>query len=155
NRFKEVTTIKERELEILRTQKSTKAIELSEPVKLYQLLKRPDIELNDLPRFGYKMTEDLNKDIIRKITLECKYEGYLKRQLADIDRFSRTEHIAIPAGIDFMKIQAIAYEAREKMAKVQPRSIGQVMRISGISFADVSALLIYLKKKKHLEDTEE
>jgi tRNA uridine 5-carboxymethylaminomethyl modification enzyme len=154
-RFRSVMDKKEREMEILKTQKSFKAEELSEPVKLYQLLKRPDIEFSDLPRFGYKLPADLDRDVIRKLSLECKYEGYLKRQLADIDRYAKMEHISIPDDLDFMKIQSISYEAREKMIKVQPRNIGQVMRISGVNFTDISALLIYLKKKKHLKDADE
>ncbi len=151
NRYKKVMEVKNREMEFLRNRKSTKSAELAEPVKLYQILKRPDYSFDDLQRFGYKKPNDVTDEVIRKLSLECKYEGYLKRQLADIDKYTKMENMDIPPDLDFMEIQSISYEAREKMMKIQPRNMGQVMRISGVNFTDVSALMIYLKKKKHLK----
>ncbi len=150
-RFCKVMEVKDRELEFLKNRKSLKSDELAEPVKLYQILKRPNYSFDDLVRFGYKKPADVTQEVIRKLSLECKYEGYLKRQLADINKFSKMENMDIPENLDFMQIQSISYEAREKMMKIQPRNMGQVMRISGVNFTDVSALMIYLKKNKHLK----
>ncbi len=119
---------------------------VKEPIKFIKLLKRPDISFNDLTRFGFKFNEDIPADVAERVSLECKYEGYLKRQLADINKFENVQSQRIPQDIDFMKIESIAYEAREKLNKIKPTNIGQMSRIPGVNFTDVSSLLVYLKK---------
>ena len=84
--------------------------------------------------------------IKEKISVKIKYDGYLNRQLLDIKKFASMEKQSIPQGINFLEIPTIAYEAREKMQKIKPLSIGQAQRISGINYTDIMALMIYLKK---------
>ena len=77
-----------------------------------------------------------------------KYEGYIKRQLADIENFKALENTEFPDNIDFTQIDTITLEAREKLQKIKPTSLGQASRISGISHADITSILVYLKKNQ-------
>lgn len=119
---------------------------IKEPMKFIKLLKRPDISFADLPRFGFKFDQEIAPELAERVALECKYEGYLKRQLADINKFENVQNQLIPQDIDFMKIESIAYEAREKLNRIKPSNIGQMSRIPGVNFTDISSLLVYLKK---------
>jgi tRNA uridine 5-carboxymethylaminomethyl modification enzyme len=150
NRFQMQMKIKDRILQELKEKTSAKHEKLSEPIRFYQILKRPEVTFKDLPEYGYTIPPDLDEDLQTRITLECKYEGYIKRQLVDIDKFEHWEHVEIPPNLDFMKIDSVSYEAREKLQRLNPTNIGQAMRISGVNYPDISAILIYLKKKKYL-----
>ena len=79
-----------------------------------------------------------------QVEIELKYEGYIKKQLAQVEEMRRLEGRLLPEGIDYGTIRGLSLEAQEKLARVRPRSIGQASRISGVSPADVSVLLIYL-----------
>ena len=91
---------------------------------------------------------DKEYDLKERISLEIKYEGYLQRQLADIEKFEKMEQSPIPENIDFMKIESIAWGAREKLQKINPSSLGQAARIPGVNHTDVNALMVYIKKNK-------
>ena len=145
-RYLQQQAVVKRELHLLRTQKTSPNQHLSEPTKLANILKRPEITFDDLADFGYQVPPDMSADIATKLTLALKYEGYIKRQLADIEKFEQMETMAIPPDVDFMSIQSIAWEAREKLTRIQPRSLGQAARIPGINHTDVTALMVYLKK---------
>lgn len=138
--------LKERVIAKLTSTNSLAIEGLREPTKFIKLLKRPDIAFSDLARFGFSFPEEIPEHVVERVTLECKYEGYLKRQLADIDKFEHTQNHKIPDDIDFMTLDSISYEAREKLTKIRPTNIGQMSRIPGVNFTDVSSLLIYLKK---------
>ncbi|MFA7057382.1 MAG: tRNA uridine-5-carboxymethylaminomethyl(34) synthesis enzyme MnmG [Candidatus Cloacimonadales bacterium] len=138
--------LKERVIAKLTSTNSLAIEGLREPTKFIKLLKRPDIAFSDLQRFGFSFPEEIPEHVAERVTLECKYEGYLKRQLADIDKFEHTQNHKIPDDIDFMTLDSISYEAREKLTKIRPTNIGQMSRIPGVNFTDVSSLLIYLKK---------
>ncbi len=121
----------------------------SEPVKAWQYLKRPEISLADLvPQLdGDDPLQPLlgNRDVAEQIEIVAKYEGYIKRQLEDVERFSAAENTRIPDGIDYARIQSLSSEAREKLARVRPRSIGQASRIAGVSRSDISILSLYVR----------
>ncbi|MCD4650198.1 MAG: tRNA uridine-5-carboxymethylaminomethyl(34) synthesis enzyme MnmG [Candidatus Cloacimonetes bacterium] len=140
--------IKQRELAKLRKTNSVSTPDIPEPTRLYQLLKRPQLRYEDLPQYGYTIPADVCKDIRNRINVEIKYEGYLKRQLEDIEKFDYLEHKTIPENIDYMSIETIAWEAREKLTKLQPHSLGQASRIAGVNRTDVTALMVFLKKYK-------
>ncbi len=144
-KFKKKMELYDREIQFLKTHNAKG--NLKEPIKFYKLLKRPDIEFEDLQKYGYKIPSDLTKEAIEKITIEVKYEGYLKRQLAEIEKFEKMEHAKIPENLDYFEIKTISYEAREKLNKIKPISLGQAARISGVSHSDITALMIYLKKR--------
>jgi len=145
-RFQEMLKIKEREKQRLITENCTVLNDLPQAEKYAVLLKRPEISFDDLVRFGYQVPADLNHDIASRIELEIKYEGYLKRQEEELQRFSLTENIRLDNDIDFMHIDTIAWEAREKMMRIRPQNIGQVMRIPGVNYTDATALIIWLRK---------
>lgn len=144
-RFQKMLSIKNREREYLAKTNTKPGKGLKEPTRLISILKRPEIEFDDLKKYGYQPADDVDEDIKRRLSLEVKYEGYLKRQRADIEKFESMEHSVIPDNLEYLKIDTIAYEAREKLAKIRPYSIGQAARIPGVNFTDVLALIVYLK----------
>lgn len=146
--YKREQDIKQREIEFLRNTTCRMVEGLAEPVRFYQLLKRPEIDYPSLEKYGYSIPKDVPMSVQQKIMLECRYEGYLKRQEADIVKYQQYEDMELPKDINYMSLQAIAYEAREKLQKIQPRTVGQVMRISGVNYTDLTALLVYLRKNK-------
>lgn len=147
-KFQTTLEIMKRELEFLKKTTCSIKNELKESTKYINILKQPEIDYDGLERFGLKLPPDVTKDIKNRITLQIKYKGYLKRQLAEIENFKKMEDNRIPEKIDYMKIDSIAYEARERLNKIKPRSIGQASRISGVNHTDISSLLIYLKKNQ-------
>lgn len=152
-RFQSMLAIKNRELEYLQNTKCMTHPELREPVKYASLLKRPELTLEDLTGFGYQIPPDFDPDIQRRVELEIKYEGYLSRMHEELARFQKAETYAIPSGIDFMAINSISWEAREKLTRIQPQNIGQAMRIPGVNYTDTSALLIWIKKNHQMHVT--
>jgi len=145
-RFQTMLFVKERERTRLFSETCTQAHELPEPVKYAVLLKRPEISFADLPAYGFIRPADLTDDIAQRLELEIKYEGYLRRQQEELTRFQASETIPLPKNLDYFMINSIAWEAREKLARIRPLSIGQAMRIPGINYTDVSALMIWLRK---------
>ena len=142
-KFIEALKIKNRELKKL--QKTNAKTDSDKAYKMIDILRRPEIAYDDLTEFGYKIENDVTNLIKNKISLEVKYEGYIIRQKQEIERFNYLENKSIPADFNYMEFETISYEAREKLTKVNPLSVGQAARIPGVTFADVSALLIKLK----------
>ena len=89
---------------------------------------------------------ELSKDIFEQVEINLKYAGYIKRQLAQVEEQKRLEVKKIPEDIDYDDVQNLRLEAREKLKKIKPETIGQASRISGVSPADIAVLLIYLKE---------
>ncbi len=123
---------------------------LNENEKLSQLLKRQDVRLSELLRLEFFTTDSLpldaanQKDVVEQVEIETKYEGYIVRQQEEIERFDKYEAMEIPEGFDFQRVKSLSTEAVEKLTKVAPSSIGQASRISGVSPADISVLMVYL-----------
>ena len=115
---------------------------------LAELLKRPEITYDALevvdpqrPQLSYHVRE--------KIEVEIKYAGYIDKQLQQIERFKKLENKRIPDGIDYLGLEGLRIEARQKLDKLRPASVGQASRISGVSPADISVLLVYLERYGH------
>ena len=115
-------------------------------VKLAELIKRPQLNYENLAPFD-KDRPDLPSEIFEQVEIEFKYDGYIKRQQAQINEMRRLEVKLLPEDIDYNKIDGLRLEAREKLSKVRPHSVGQASRLSGVSPADISVLLIYLAKE--------
>jgi tRNA uridine 5-carboxymethylaminomethyl modification enzyme len=114
---------------------------------LAQLLKRPEISFSNLSLFEPDLAgTDLSTAVQAEV--EIKYSGYVQRQLEGVHRFKKMELIRIPENVDYSEIQGLSREAREKLTRIRPRSLGQALRISGMTPAAVSALSIYLKKNR-------
>jgi len=144
-----------RELDKLATTNTLQHEDLKEPTRFINILKRPEVTFNMLEKYGYELLPDVSPEIRERISLQVKYDGYLKRQLSDIERFEYFEHKRIPETTNYMEIESIAYEAREKLQKIKPLSLGQAARISGVNRTDINALLVYLRKRNYLKKDEE
>ena len=121
--------------------------ELSTGSKLSELLKRTEINYNNLGEID-KNRPNLTKREAEEVEIQIKYEGYIKMQEEQVRRFKKLEEKLIPKDICYSEIKGIRIEAKQKLEKLRPRSIGQASRISGVSPADISVLLIYLQTKK-------
>lgn len=119
---------------------------ISNPTQLSELIKRPQLDLEKLASFD-TCRPFLKKSVAFAAQTEVKYDGYVKKQLAEVKRNEKTEQRAIPESIDYTKIKGIRIEAMQKLEKIRPMTIGQASRISGVSPADISVLLIYLSEK--------
>lgn len=114
--------------------------------KLADLIRRPQLNYDVLTPFD-KERPDLPYEIFEQVEIALKYEGYIKRQLSQVNEMRRLEVKLIPEDIDYNKVINLRTEAIEKLSRIRPRSIGQASRISGVSPADISVLLIYLSKE--------
>lgn len=112
--------------------------------KMCDLIKRPQLSYEILAPFD-KKRPDLPRQVFEQVEINLKYEGYIKRQLAQVQELKRLEVKKIPSDIDYDKVTNLRLEAIEKLKKIRPETIGQASRISGVSPADIAVLLIYLK----------
>jgi tRNA uridine 5-carboxymethylaminomethyl modification enzyme len=122
--------------------------DLSKPVTLEELLRRPELKYEDL-RFFIEGIPDYSSEVIEQATIEIKYKGYIERQLAQVEQFKKLENRLLPDNINYREMKNLRLEAREKLERIKPYSIGQASRISGVSPADISVLMICLEQ---LED---
>lgn len=118
---------------------------LNEGMRAAELLKRPQISYNDLAPFDSER-RPLPDAVVEQVEIGIKYEGYIKKQLAQVEQMHRLEEKKIPEDIDYKAIHGLRLEAAEKLERIRPMNIGQAGRISGVSPADVSVLLIYLQR---------
>ena len=124
---------------------------LTTGISIEQLLKRTNVSLFELDK-RFALFEKAEKAILDQITTEVKFSGYLSRQEIQINKIQKSEDQRLSADFDYSKISGLRIEARQKLNKIKPLSIGQAGRISGVTPADVSVLLVYLKKNKTLGD---
>lgn len=113
-------------------------------VKVYDLLKRSNVDIFDIEK-EYGIFNEFGNDVKTAINISVKYEGYLKQQEEDIEKMLKQEKNIIPENIDYDNLKGLRIEARQKLKKIRPTTIAQASRISGVSPADVSILVIYIK----------
>ena len=116
-------------------------------VRLSELLRRPQLNYSSLAKVDITRPE-LPLEIISCAEVIIKYDGYIKRQLAEVENFSKTEAIKLPKDIDYNEIKGLRIEARQKLNQIKPENIGQASRISGVSPADITVLLIYSQQNR-------
>ena len=116
-------------------------------VKLADLLKRTEIKYEYLEEIDKNMP-DLTEEEKKEVEIQVKYEGYIKLEEAQVDKFKKLENKKLPKDIDYSELSGLRIEARQKLNKIKPESVGQASRISGVSPADISVLLIYLEQLK-------
>ncbi|MBP0979069.1 MAG: tRNA uridine-5-carboxymethylaminomethyl(34) synthesis enzyme MnmG [Oscillospiraceae bacterium] len=128
--------------------KSLGTSEINSGVRAFEILKRPEVLYKDLKYLGVEthILDQENQDIIEKIEIETKYEGYIKKQCERVEKIKKLEEKLLPEDIDYNNITGLRLEAREKLSKIRPVSLGQASRISGVSPADISVLLIYITR---------
>lgn len=125
--------------------------EIRNTISLYDLLKRPDINYDKLKEiFGLP---EINEEAKQQVEISITYEGYIKKQMEQVEKMKKLEEKLIPDSIDYALVANLRDEAREKLADIRPISIGQAARISGVSPADISVLMIYLEQQKRIEET--
>lgn len=121
--------------------------EITTGIKLSELLRRPELSYSALAEIDAERP-NLSHGVALSVEIGVKYEGYIRRELAEVERQRRLEEKRLPDGIDYFKVTGIRSEAAEKLDKIRPTSLGQASRISGVSPADISVLLIYLSARK-------
>ena len=122
---------------------------LAQGCKADRILSRPNISMDDMRKTfpaieAFILENDIADDAVQQAEIAIKYEGYIEKEQENVRKLHRLESVAIPEDFDFMRIGSISIEARQKLEKIRPRNIGQASRISGVSPADISVLLIFL-----------
>ncbi|GIM28977.1 tRNA uridine 5-carboxymethylaminomethyl modification enzyme MnmG [Clostridium polyendosporum] len=142
-RLKDLQITNKREVnEFLQTLNS---VELRKPVSMYELIKRPELDYFSVAPLDMER-EELPYDIGEQVNIVAKYEGYIEKQLEQVSQFKKFENKLLSEDINYNDIKGLRIEAIQKLSKIRPRSIGQASRISGVSPADISVLLIYLEQ---------
>ena len=116
---------------------------LTSGTTLAELIRRPELSYDKLKEID-EDRPDLPWDVAEQVNINIKYEGYIKRQMKQVEQFKKLENRKIPENIDYNEIQSLRIEAKQKLSQIRPASIGQASRISGVSPADISVLLVYL-----------
>ncbi len=122
---------------------------LKKDATLQEILKRPEIHFHHLHAFDQGF-EDIPKEVLEQVEIQVKYNGYMRRQEEQIERFKKWEEVRFPEEFDFSKVIGLSTEVREKLVKIKPFSLGQASRISGVTPAAISILMVNLKKQGYL-----
>ena len=126
--------------------KSCGSTPLTSGTTLAELIRRPELSYEILAPID-RQRKELPYDVIEQVNINIKYDGYIKRQQRQVEQFKKLEKKLIPADIDYNEIQSLRIEAKQKLTEMRPASIGQASRISGVSPADISVLLVYLESR--------
>ena len=119
---------------------------LKDGMSLYDFLKRPEIKIDDLEHF---VDMPYSKEVKEQVEINIKYEGYIKKSNKEAEKMLSLEEKIIPETIDYDKVPNLASEARQKLSEIKPTTLGQATRISGVNPADISILMVYLRRNKH------
>jgi tRNA uridine 5-carboxymethylaminomethyl modification enzyme len=120
---------------------------INSSISLYDLIKRPELDYDILKDIDINRP-DIRRDVQKQCNIQIKYEGYISKQLKQIDQFKKLENKKLPTHLDYGKIEGLRLEARQKLNEIKPLSVGQASRISGVSPADISVLLVYLEQQR-------
>jgi tRNA uridine 5-carboxymethylaminomethyl modification enzyme len=144
--FFETTSVKPEDINpILESKKSSP---VNQSGKLFKIFARPNIDMEDVRGIesveAFIQENQLDKEVIEQAEIQVKYSGYIQKEKNNADKLSRLEYVKIPPNFDFSKIKSMSFEAREKLKKIQPTTVSQASRISGVSPNDISVLLVYM-----------
>ena len=125
-----------------------------EPIRnatsFYELLRRPEVDYARLQtEFGLPALAD---EVRQQVEISITYEGYIEKQLEQVGRMEKLECKILPEDIDYQQVPSLRDEGREKLEKIRPRSVGQASRISGVSPADISVLLVWLEQQRRMKE---
>ncbi|RKY94067.1 MAG: tRNA uridine-5-carboxymethylaminomethyl(34) synthesis enzyme MnmG, partial [Candidatus Hydrothermota bacterium] len=120
--------------------------DIRDSLTLYELLKRPEISYDDLIKAGYGMEFPIH--VRERVEIEVKYEGYIRRMLREVEKMEKMEREKIPPDFDYSRVDGLSSEAKEKLTKTRPLSLGQASRIPGVSPSDVLAIHYFLLKER-------
>ncbi len=145
NFFRE-TSVKPEEANPVLESKSSAPVKQSD--KMFKLFARPNITIDDVRKFeaveSYIQEHELDKEVLEQVEIQVKYSGYINKEKNNADKLNRLENIKIPPNYDYSQIKSMSLEAREKLKNIQPTTISQASRISGVSPNDISVLLVYM-----------
>jgi len=145
-KFLNKTSVKEEEINPILEAKNLALINQS--MKLFKIAARPQLDFSDfknIKKLNTFLEENaIDKEVIEQAEIHLKYSGYIDKEKNNADKLNRLENVKIPASFNYQKLQSLSYEAREKLTKIQPTSISQASRISGVSPSDISVLLVYM-----------
>jgi len=140
------TSIKPDEINPILQSKGSSLVKQSD--KMFKIFSRPNITMEDFKQFqivqSFIKDNNLNREVLEQTEIQVKYSGYIDKERNNADKLNRLENIKIPPNFNYSKIKSMSHEAREKLNKIQPSSISQASRISGVSPNDVSVLLVYM-----------
>ncbi|PKQ45818.1 tRNA uridine-5-carboxymethylaminomethyl(34) synthesis enzyme MnmG [Confluentibacter flavum] len=140
------TSIKPEEANPVLESKESSLIKQSD--KMFKIFSRPNITIDDMRKFGavetYIQENNLDNEVIEQAEIQVKYSGYISKEKNNADKLSRLEYVKIPKNFDYSQIKSMSFEAREKLKKIQPVTVSQASRISGVSPNDISVLLVYM-----------
>lgn len=140
------TSVKPEEANPVLESKESSLIKQSD--KMFKLFSRPNITIDDMRQFkaveAYIQENNLDTEVIEQAEIQVKYSGYISKEKNNADKLSRLEYVKIPQNFDYSKIKSMSFEAREKLKKIQPTTVSQASRISGVSPNDISVLLVYM-----------
>ena len=120
---------------------------IREKSSIYSILKRPEIEIKNIRAFGGEIAAFINgfdEEIIEQAVIHVKYESYIEKELLMVDKMARLEDLQINPDFDYARLTSVSIEARQKLKKIKPQTLGQASRISGVSPADISVIMIHL-----------
>ncbi|MUP45126.1 tRNA uridine-5-carboxymethylaminomethyl(34) synthesis enzyme MnmG [Gramella sp. BOM4] len=143
--LKDLSVVPEEANPVLEEKKSSP---MKQSDKVFKVFSRPQITMEDIKNFSGVQTfieeEELDEEMIEQTEIQVKYSGYIEKEKNNADKLNRLEDIRIPSNFDYSKIKSMSFEAREKLRKVQPATVSQASRISGVSPNDISVLLVYM-----------
>jgi tRNA uridine 5-carboxymethylaminomethyl modification enzyme len=153
-KIKEIEILKEilKSTKINPTEETNKYLEelesakLLDSITLYDLLKRPEIEFENIKKY---IEEEFDKDVIEQVVINIKYEGYISKENKEVEKMLEYEKILLSEDLDYSKVPNLAKEAVQKLNEIKPINVGQALRISGVNPADITMLLLYLKRNKN------
>ncbi|MFW5995753.1 MAG: tRNA uridine-5-carboxymethylaminomethyl(34) synthesis enzyme MnmG [Halanaerobiaceae bacterium] len=125
---------------------------LNQPVSLAKLLRRPELNYEHLKSLFASELPDYPEDVVEQVSIQVKYKGYIERQQSQIEQYKKMEEKLLPENIDYNELGNLRKEAREKLSRIRPRSLGQASRISGVSPADISVLMVYLEERRRKQE---
>ena len=144
--FFNTTSIQPEEANPVLAEKGTTPMKQSD--KMVKIFSRPQIALEDMLSFKdvkeYVAENNLETEVLEQAEIRIKYSGYIEKEKANADKLQRLENIKIPDNFDYTKLKSLSYEAREKLTKIQPTTISQASRVSGVSPSDISVMLVYM-----------
>ncbi|MBI3543909.1 MAG: tRNA uridine-5-carboxymethylaminomethyl(34) synthesis enzyme MnmG, partial [Deltaproteobacteria bacterium] len=120
--------------------------QIKDRISARQLLKRPEITMESLKALKYVPTTE-NQEVLEQVSIQVKYEGYIKRDLELLDAYSKNEAMRIPNAFEYQRIGGLSIEVVEKLNKVRPETLGQALRVQGVTPAAVAAILVHLKSR--------
>ena len=143
--FKNTSVTTEEINPILEAKKSST---VNQQGKLFKIFARPNIEMKDMLKLksvkAYALENEIDEEILEQVEIQVKYAGYIEKEKQNADKLHRLENVRIPDNFDYNQLKSMSYEAREKLGKIQPRTVSQASRVSGVNPSDISVLLVHM-----------